>query len=93
LIIAARTRAALAAKRRRNERISRFAPFGYQIGADACMLESCAPERHVLLLIQKSRANGCSLQVIADELNRAGLRTRADSPWRYQNMQTPLKAA
>src|SRR5437764_1306819 len=35
LIIRARTRAALAAKRRRGERISRFAPFGYQLASDA----------------------------------------------------------
>lgn len=44
LIIAARTCAALSAKRRRGERTSRFAPFGYQLAHDGRRLEQHADD-------------------------------------------------
>jgi DNA invertase Pin-like site-specific DNA recombinase len=93
LIIAARTRSALAAKRRRGERISRFAPFGYRIGADGRTLELDPSEQATMQAIRDRRAAGCSLQAIADELNESGCRTRNGTAWRFQYVQSALRRA
>ena len=98
LIIGSRTRAALAAKRRRGERISRVAPFGYRFSADGHDVEPDADELRVLATIEALRAAGRSLRAIARELNQRGLKTRAGTPWRFEyvrNLVTrrPEKAA
>src|SRR5207237_10773128 len=91
LIIAARTRAALATKQRRGERISRFAPFGFRVAADGRILEPETSEQKTIQTIREHRAAGRSLQAIADELNRAGCRTRNGTRWRYQYVQPALR--
>jgi hypothetical protein len=91
LIIGARTRAALSAKRRRGERISRFAPFGFVIAVDGRTLEPCVVEQRTLRTIQEQRAAGQSLQAIADGLNSSGERTRAGSPWRFEYVRSALR--
>jgi DNA invertase Pin-like site-specific DNA recombinase len=91
LIIGARTRAALAAKRRRGERISRFAPFGYGIAADGRTIEPSSSEQTVLRAIQERHAAGQTLRAIAEDLNRAGVRTRAGSPWRFEYVRSVLR--
>jgi DNA invertase Pin-like site-specific DNA recombinase len=48
LIIGARTKSALAAKRRRVERTSRFAPYGFQIARDGRRLDVNHDEQRVL---------------------------------------------
>jgi DNA invertase Pin-like site-specific DNA recombinase len=93
LIIGARTRSALAAKRRRGERVSRFAPFGYRFAADARTVEPEPSEQQTLQAIREQRTAGRSLQAIADTLNRAGCRTRSGSPWRFQYVQSALRRA
>jgi DNA invertase Pin-like site-specific DNA recombinase len=84
LIISARTRAALAAKRRRGERVSGIVPFGYRLAANGRTLETHAPEAATLATIQRLRAEGRSLRAIAEELNAAGIPTRARTPWRFE---------
>lgn len=84
LIIGARTRAALAAKRTRGERISRFVPFGSRLAGDGRTLETEPLEQAVIAAVRELRAGGYTLQAIADELNRQGARTRSGSPWRRQ---------
>jgi DNA invertase Pin-like site-specific DNA recombinase len=84
LIIAGRTKAALAAKRRRGERISGAVPYGFRLAADGRMLESLEAEQQTLQLVRQLRADGRSFQAIADALNERGLRTRAGSSWRWQ---------
>jgi DNA invertase Pin-like site-specific DNA recombinase len=91
LIISARTRAALAAKRRRGERVSRFAPYGYRLSADGRTLELEPREQQIASIIRERRAAGEALQGIAALLNAAGMTTRAGSPWRYQYIQDVLK--
>jgi DNA invertase Pin-like site-specific DNA recombinase len=54
LIIGARTKHALAAKRRRGERTSRFAPYGYAINADGRTLDSSDGEQRTLALALRS---------------------------------------
>jgi site-specific DNA recombinase len=93
LIIAGRTRSALAAKRRRGERISRFAPYGYRLGADERALEPSRSEQETIRAIRAHRAAGLSLQAIADALNASGARTRVGSPWRFEYVRAVLKRA
>ncbi len=93
LIIGARTRAALAAKRRRGERVSRFAPFGYAIAIDGLTLIPVDEEQETMRMIKQRRAAGCSLRAIAAELNIVGLRTRAGSVWRFEYIRSLLRKA
>src|SRR4030095_4225281 len=54
LIISARTRAALAAKRRRGERVSRFAPYGFRFASDGRTVEPEPVEQPTLARIQEA---------------------------------------
>jgi DNA invertase Pin-like site-specific DNA recombinase len=87
-LIAARTRAALAAKRQRNERTSRFAPFGYRIATDGRTLVREETEQEILGVIGRRRAKGESLRAIAAYLNAIGSRTRAGSLWRFEYVRS-----
>jgi DNA invertase Pin-like site-specific DNA recombinase len=91
-VIAARTRAALAAKRRRGERAG-FVPFGWRVASDGRMLELAADEQQTLSLIRKRRAAGESLTNIADHLNDVGVRTRAGTPFRFEYVRSLLRRA
>jgi DNA invertase Pin-like site-specific DNA recombinase len=91
LIIGARTRAALSAKRRRGERISRFAPFGSAFGPDGGTLVPAVDEQRLLAAMRQRRAAGDSLQAIADGLNDSGERTRAGSRWRFEYVRSALR--
>jgi len=91
LLIAARTRAALAAKRRRGERISGIVPFGYRLSADRRRLEPDADEQRTVATIRSLREAGTSLRDIATELNRRGIRTRSGAPWRFEYVRRTLK--
>jgi site-specific DNA recombinase len=92
-LIAARTRAALAAKRRRGERVSGIIPFGYRLGADGRALEGDAGEQQTLATIRLLRASGTSLRAVAAELNRQGLLTRAGASWRFEYVRSLLRQA
>jgi DNA invertase Pin-like site-specific DNA recombinase len=92
-LIAARTRAALAAKRARNERISRYVPYGYQLGADRRTLEPVPVEQDTVRIIRERRAVGESLQAVANHLNQLGVRTRAGSHWRFEYVRSLLRRA
>src|SRR5437764_9809588 len=61
-LIAARTRAALAAKRRRGERVSGIVPFGYRLGEDGRTLLPAVEEQRTVALIRSLRASGRSLR-------------------------------
>jgi DNA invertase Pin-like site-specific DNA recombinase len=83
LIIGARTKSALAAKRARGERVSRFPPFGFAFGP-ASELVACTVEQEALGIVRECRAAGYTLQAIANELNRQGSTTRAGSAWKFE---------
>jgi DNA invertase Pin-like site-specific DNA recombinase len=93
LLCAGRTRAALAAKRRRGERVSRFPPYGFRFAGDGRTLEADAHEQQTTQTILAHRAAGLTFQAIAEALNRAGCRTRAGSPWRLEYVRAVLKRA
>lgn len=80
---AARTRAALRAKRARGERAGND-PYGHRVNGDGKTLHQHPDEQRTLALIQECREAGYSLRAIAAELNRAGIQTRAGTPWQHQ---------
>jgi DNA invertase Pin-like site-specific DNA recombinase len=84
LIIKARTKAALQAKRRRGEKTGGACPFGFQLAADGIHLEPCPEEQADLALIRQLRADGMTLQAIAAELNMRGIRRRGGSKWDHR---------
>jgi DNA invertase Pin-like site-specific DNA recombinase len=82
-LTAARTRAALRAKRARGERAG-CEPYGYRVNGDGKTLHPYEPEQRILSVIHRGRAAGAPLRGIARELNAAGFTTRAGRPWKYQ---------
>src|SRR5262249_1403395 len=72
-LIATRTRSALAAKRRRGERVSRFAPYGFRFADDGRTIEPEPTEQPILARIREARTAGLSFPRIARELNQDGL--------------------
>jgi hypothetical protein len=90
-LIAARTRAALAAKRRRGERVSGLVPFGHQLAVDGRTLMLEDAEQRTVQTMSALREAGGSMRGIADHLNQIGLRTRAGSPWQWEYVRRVLK--
>lgn len=81
-VIAERTVAALAVKRARGERVSRFAPIGHEDG------ERGADERAALELVRGIlAAGGASLRSIAAQLAARGHRNRAGRPYHASAVQ------
>jgi DNA invertase Pin-like site-specific DNA recombinase len=78
-LIASRTKAALAAKKARGERVG-AAPYGRDDS-----------ERQVLALIDECRAAGYSLPEITRELNAKKFTTRAGTAWKWEYVRSILK--
>jgi len=93
LIIRSRTRVALAAKRQRGERTSRFAPFGFQLTSDGRRLDPDANEQGTVRLIRALHAEGRSLRSIAAHLNDTGIKTRCGGTWKHVYVFRALRAA
>lgn len=79
LIIKARTRAALAHKRSKSERIGQV-PYGRQLAGDGRTLAPDPAELDALATISRLRSEGLSLRAIAAELTRLGVPTKNGSP-------------
>jgi site-specific DNA recombinase len=91
LIIGARTRAALQAKRRRGERVGQV-PYGYILAADGIALEPVAAELAVVEKLRQMRADGHTLRSIADELTRQGITTReGKARWTHSTVASILR--
>jgi DNA invertase Pin-like site-specific DNA recombinase len=96
LVIAARTRAALQAKRRRGERAGRI-PFGFALSEAATTfsraglpttLAPVADQQAVVERIKAERAAGVSLRVIANGLTLDGIVTATGSTrWSHSTIQ------
>lgn len=87
--ISERTKAALAHKKSKGERIGTV-PYGYQLDSDGIRLVSNASEQEVLHHIGKLRRIGYPLRAISDQLNRDGIKTRRGSQWRHQYIDNLL---
>jgi len=68
------------------------APYGYRLAADRKHVEPDPSEQEILRKILNARRCGKSLRMIADNLNRRGLKTRAGSPWRFEYVARVAKA-
>ena len=75
-MIKARTKAALAAKRKKGEKTGGQAPFGYRLAADGIHLEPDSKEQRVVELVKALQVDGYSLRAIADEMNRRNVQAR-----------------
>ena len=90
-LIRARTRAAMAAKRKRNEYTGGKAPYGFDV-LDGDQLvpnkgeQQCADRARIL------SAHGLSLRQIAEALQSEGYGTRGGSPWTFGRVRTVLKS-
>ena len=90
-LIRGRTKAALAAKRKRGERVG--APrIGERVAADGVRVELDEREAKAVALIRELRAAGWSIRAIADELMARGVPCRGDR-WHPTTVQRLVKRA
>lgn len=90
-LIRARTKAALAAKRARGERVGNT-PFGFRVAADGRLLEPDPAEQRILEIIRGLRDTGFTLRAVSAELNRQGYQTRGGGRWQHPNIANLLRA-
>lgn len=91
-LIGARTKAALAVKKAKGERVGTI-PYGWQLGADGVQLERCEAEQTVVAVIRGLRDEGMSLRAIVAELNARELLARNGGGWHLTQVVRVLEAA
>ena len=79
-MIKARTKAALAAKRRKGQRIGTV-PYGHDLAADKIHLKRSSSEQRTITLIKKLRSQGLSLRAIGAKLTSCGIKPRSGGKW------------
>lgn len=80
LLISSRTKAALATKKARGERIGGI-PFGCALGDDGRTLVECHREQAVLKFVRSRRAKGVTLRAIVVACEDRGLTSRTGRPF------------
>jgi DNA invertase Pin-like site-specific DNA recombinase len=75
--IGVRTRAALAVKRARGERVGEV-PFGYSLAADGIHLVPLEAEQATIATVRELRHDGLSIRAIAAKLNADGVPARGE---------------
>lgn len=91
--VSERTKAALAHKRSKGERISGRIPFGKTLASDGKALLDNPVEQRAIELMAQLRADGWTLQAICDELQRRQIATKTASTWRPNTVRAILAAA
>lgn len=91
-LIGARTRAALAVKRARGERVGHI-PYGMQLAADGVHLEPHPGEQDVLAMVREYRAEGLTLRAIGRRLTSRGILPRSGGKWHPQTVARVADAA
>ena len=93
-LIRARTKAALAQKKSKGQRVGRI-PYGWQLAIDGNQIEPNPEEQEVIAQIWGLRTTGASQQAIADELNNSGIVARGvgDQPtsWKQATVSRLLR--
>ena len=92
-LIAARTAAALAQKRRRGEKTGGTVPFGYILDEDGVHLVEDPDEQRILALICELRDKGWTLRQIGTEMERRGITTKTGKKWNPKTVSALLKRA
>jgi site-specific DNA recombinase len=90
LLIKARTRAALLAKKARGERYGQV-PYGHRLAGDGVRLVPDPAEAATVALIIELRAAQMPLRAIAGELDRRAVPTKSGRPWRHSTVHDVLK--
>lgn len=89
-LIAARTKAAMAAKRKAGERVGDI-PFGYDLGDDGRLVPNAA-EQLILEKIRACREAGVSLRRIASILTEEGFATKkGNATWNHNTIRSILR--
>jgi DNA invertase Pin-like site-specific DNA recombinase len=91
-LIGARTKAALAVKKAKGERVGAV-PYGWQLAADGVQLERCEAEQAVVATCRELKAEGWTLAAIGAELERRGLTPRNGGRWHSVRVFRVLEAA
>jgi DNA invertase Pin-like site-specific DNA recombinase len=91
-MIRARTRAALAAKRARGQRVSGWIPYGHALAADGRSLVGCPREAVVVARARELRQEGLTLRAVADRLAAGGHVARSGRPFGPQSVANMLGA-
>jgi DNA invertase Pin-like site-specific DNA recombinase len=90
-MIRARTKAALAAKSAKGERLGGI-PYGFRVAADGVHLEEDTAEQTVLVQVGNLRASGFSHRAIVAELAARGLVSRTGRPFGQTQVARMLAA-
>ena len=91
-LIQSRTRAALAVKKSRNERIGGL-PYGRKLASDGRTLEPHPEEQRALTLLLEMRAAGFTMAAIAARLTELGFKTRGNGAWTKQGVHAQIARA
>lgn len=91
-LIRARTKAALAAKKARGERVGSL-PYGFRLAPDGVSIERDEDEQGVLAAVRDLRAAGMSHRAIVAELAKRGLVSRSSRPFGQTQVARMLGAA
>jgi len=92
LIIKARTKAAMHAKKTRNERVGHI-PFGNRLASNGIHLESHDEEAAILKEMRQLRKRGKTIRGIAAALNKKQKFNRGQSPWNEASIFRIMKSA
>lgn len=91
LTIKKRTKAALAVKKSKGERVGHI-PFGYRLAADEIHLEVDENEQNIIRLMGELQKSGMSIREIAENLNSRNIFNRG-STWKKSSAHRILKKA
>lgn len=89
LVIAVRTKAALAVKKARGERVGSV-PFGWRVDADGVRLLPVQVEQDAIAVAKDLRGRGASLNEIADALAGLGMLSRAGRRFHHEQVARML---
>jgi DNA invertase Pin-like site-specific DNA recombinase len=89
-MIGERTRAALANKRSRGEKLGKEVPYGFEC-QDGINLVPSQPEQTAIALIKDFDERGKSLRAIASELNNCGIKPRRAAQWSQSSIKRILE--
>jgi DNA invertase Pin-like site-specific DNA recombinase len=88
-MIRERTRSAMNVKRSRGERISGYAPFGWDFGANGRLVEN-AREQNIIARMRQMRAVGMSFRGIGVRLDEEGIRPKRGRRWNHTTVKSIL---
>ena len=88
-MIRERTRSAMSVKRKRGERISGYAPFGWDFDSKGRLVEN-AREQKIIARMWRMQAEGMSFRGIAVRLDAEGIRPKRGKRWIHTTVKTIL---